>query len=63
MTDSPLLKGWKDIAAFLGVHEDTAKVMYEQDGLPVTKIRGSFFAAKHIIIAWVIKHPNRKSGS
>lgn len=54
--DSPILKGWKDIANFLGVHPDTAEKMCEEEGLPVVKIGGGVFASKNAIHKWIIKY-------
>lgn len=54
MNDGRILKGWKEIAAFLGVHEDTARKLAEHHGLPVAKVEGIVFSTRNLIEAWVI---------
>lgn len=54
MNGSRILKGWKAIAAFLGVHEDTARKLSAHHGLPVAKIDGTVFSSRNVIEAWII---------
>lgn len=57
----PLLKGWKQIAAFLGVCENTAKRYCLEDRLPIHRPSKStiVYAEEVEIISWV----KRRSGS
>lgn len=56
MSNSPILNGWKEIAAFLKVHEETAQEMAKKRGLPVAKVGGRVFASRNAIEAWVVKN-------
>lgn len=63
MRDSPILRGFKEIGEFLGVHWVTARKLARENGLPVMELRGQVNASKNAIEAWVIKNSDtyRKS--
>ncbi len=62
MTESPILNGWKEIAEYLGVHPETARKWAEEEGLPVSKIKGKVLASKNAIEAWLIKNKESHRG-
>lgn len=55
----PLLRGWKEIAAYLGVSVRTAQRLAESDALPVHRTgqqKGGVCAYQSDLDAWVVRH-------
>ena len=57
--DTPILRGWKEIAAFLKVHEQTAMKYANNEGLPVVKIDGNVFSTTIMIRRWILENIKR----
>jgi len=50
------IRTWKNIAAYLGVHPDTAKVWHKQRGMPVYEDPGGVkVALKELLDQWLIE--------
>ena len=61
---SVILNGWKDIAAFLGCSENSARRMADKEGLPVyrRKTKNGFcgvMASKKRLEAWLDKRSGK----
>jgi predicted DNA-binding transcriptional regulator AlpA len=62
MSNSPILKGWDEIAAFVKFNKETVWKMVKEDGLPVFKTKaGSVMASKNAIEAWIIENGNGRN--
>lgn len=56
---SPILRGWKEIAEYLKVHEDTAKRWFKKDRMPVNQRNGRVSADKDELRAWEAKYERK----
>lgn len=63
MADSPILNGWKEIAEYLKVHEQTAMKLAAEEKLPISKIGGTVFSTRGAIDLWVMENFYEKNGS
>ncbi len=48
-----LLRGWKEIGAFLRVHRRTATRYYQYRGMPVSYLNGRAITTPFLISMWV----------
>lgn len=53
-TKSRVLNGWKEIAAYLNCHVETAELWYQQEGLPACKVKGAILTTTNAIELWII---------
>ena len=53
--DSPILRGWKSIAAYLDCSVATAKRL-EPLGLPLTRFNGGVMASSNALEVWIIEN-------
>lgn len=57
----PWLTGWKEIARYLGVHEQTAIKWWKHDGMPVFNTPGGLKAAiPELLDRWLIKSNKKR---
>jgi excisionase family DNA binding protein len=59
--ESPLLVGWKQIAAYLHCAESTARRQASEKGLPVFRVGGSVRALPADIDRWLAAQPRSES--
>ena len=52
--DTPVLKGWKEIAAYLKVDPKTARKLESIHGLPVTKHERVVLSTIYALEKWII---------
>ena len=56
MDESPIVTGWSAVATHLKIHEETARKLHDENGLPVSKIGGQIMTTTHLLERWVVKH-------
>lgn len=59
MSQRRILNGWKQIAEYLQVHEQTAIKWAAEEGLPCAKIGGQVLASVNSIEVWIISNEHK----
>lgn len=55
-----ILNGWKEISEYLGCHQETAMLWYQEEGLPIAKVKGAMLTTTNAIEVWLHdRMPNR----
>ncbi|MDA8103907.1 MAG: helix-turn-helix domain-containing protein [Nitrospiraceae bacterium] len=52
----PVLTGWKMVAEYLNVHEQTAMKWGKKHGLPFAKIDGQILTTKNAVQVWILEN-------
>lgn len=59
-TKTRILNGWKEISEYLGCHIETAMLWYQEEGLPVAKVKGAMITTTNAIEVWVLQRMEEK---